>query len=249
MYVQPPGTTGRGQQTVSRQQAARKTRLALIITMAVVGLAVPFFVYAQLNSVLDSKSRAFFIYHPVLMTIAAMAILLPAILQRRMFGYVGNKVHMYSMLTVVCCVLAGAFVIIRNKQITGDAHFQTLHSRLGLIFIIISFLLATPGLLALDPDHRLAIFRPDRGIANLKRYIYVRRLHTWTGRLEACLGYLTVYLGWIKFFGPTTDFLRWASMTALLLLMTGMILIDPINDFLGYRKGVLRNELQEIRGG
>jgi hypothetical protein len=108
---------------VRRQHAARKTRLDF---EAVVDLGEPSFVYAQLNSVLDSKSRACFIYHPVLITNAAMAIRLPAILQRRMFGYFGNKVHMYSMHTVVFRALGGDFVIFINNQKTGEAHIQTL---------------------------------------------------------------------------------------------------------------------------
>ena len=131
----------------------------------------------------------------------------------------------------------------------GESHFETLHAKLGLIWVLVATVLASAGLTALDPDWRVPFFRPDRGIANVQRFIVVRRIHTWTGRVQVCLGYLVAYLGWIKFFGMAADTTRWLAMTSLLLGLTGVVLVDPINDYLAFHKGLARDELQQVRGG
>jgi hypothetical protein len=248
MYVLPPAG-GTQQALVRRGDTRWRNRLIFTVMLACATLYVPYFVYTSLMAVLDKDSQKWFVYHPVLMTSAAIAIPLPAILQRRLFGYYSNKAHMYCMLTAISCAAMGAYVIISHKKSSGEGHFRTWHSWFGLAFLSTALLLATPGLLALDPDWRMNWFRPDQGVENLKRFIYVRRLHTWTGRVEVLLGYLAVYLGWIKFFGPNSDMGKWGTMVATLIMFGVFILVDPVMDYFGYRKGIIRNELQQIRGG
>ena len=203
-----------------------------------VGLNVPIIVYNQLDKVLDTASKAWFIYHPVFMTIATIAIPLTAVVQQRLAGYRSNKIHMYMMVTAIACAITGFFVIFTNKRAKSEGHFESIHGKLGITWLVVAVVLGLIGIFALDVDHRVKFFSPEAGISNLERFRLMRKIHMFTGRFELLFGYVIVYLGWINFFGPSTDFKSWAGMSVLLVSLTAVALYDPVIDYLSKKKGL-----------
>lgn len=201
-----------------------------------VGLNVPIIVYNELGRVLDTASKAWFIYHPVFMSLAAVGIPLTAVVQQRLAGYKSNKLHMYMMITAIACAFTGFFIIFTNKRAKNEAHFESVHGKFGLAWLIFAVTIGLSGLFALDADNRLKFFSPEAGISNLGRFRLMRKVHAYTGRFELLFGYLTVYLGWINFFGPSNEFRNWAGMILLLIFLTSVALFDPVRDYLGHRK-------------
>lgn len=232
MYLLPE-TADPVSSSLARQ---RMQRLVFIVGLSLVSFAVPFVVYNQLSHVLDAKSQEWFIYHPFCMTMAVVAIPLPAILQRRLFGYVSNKIHMYAMITAIAFAGFGAYVIVTNKIALGEPHFQSVHAKLGLAWLVVALTLGSAGLVALDPDWSLGFFRPRAGPASFKRWTLARHAHTWSGRPAIWVGYLGVFLGWVKFFG-ISNLTRMIPMAVLLVAFAGIALIDPILDYSNYKKG------------
>lgn len=209
-------------------------RIATTTVVFAMCMLTPFFVYNQLFNVLDKESRSWFIYHPFLMTAAAIGLPLAAVLQQRLFGYYSNKLHMHMMIIAFSLAAAGAYVIISIKQGRNESHFETVHAMLGLGWLLGSATQASLGMLGLDRDNRIKFFRPDQGVANRERFVIVRRLHTITGRGILCLGYAAAMMGWQKFFGVGSA--KWWSMLGFLSGLATIALVDPIRDFFEYTK-------------
>ena len=217
-----------------RETGPKLPRLIATVVVLCACMLVPFVVYNQLRDILSSDDQSWFIYHPLMMTTGVIGLPLAAILQQRLFGYRSNKLHMYSMLISLVLVVTGAYVIYSNKIMKGEKHFTSSHGILGLTWLSLFIAQSLFGLIGLDPDNRIARFRPDAGVANMKRFLTVRRMHTVGGRGLLLMGYLTALLGWKTFFAG--DIWKMGCMSATLAMLSGIALYDPIKDFAVYRK-------------
>jgi hypothetical protein len=217
-----------------REATPKIPRLIATLAVFIVCMIVPFIVYSQLQGILDTKSKSWFIYHPLFMSLGVVGLPLAAILQQRLFGYKSNKIHMYSMMISFALVVVGAFVIFTNKNAAREPHFTSTHGMLGLAWILLFIAQAMFGLFGLDTDNRLTFFKPDAGIANMKRFVNIRRLHTIGGRAILILGYTTVMFGYSTMFAA--DLTKTLPMGVGLLILSGVALYDPLMDYSIYRK-------------
>jgi hypothetical protein len=224
---QPPGAT-------TPYADRGNYRLGGTIAVFLVCLAIPVYIFVKLRSVLDDERKSRFIYHPLLMTLGVVALPLAAILQQRLFGYRSKKIHAYSMILSLILVACGAYVIISEKNEKGESHFDSWHSIIGLCWIVFAFLECLGGLITLDPDFRIAWFTPTSGSDSIKRFVTARSFHQVFGRILVIIGYVATLLGWYLFFG--SDKPQMWLVGSVLTVLIGVLLFDPINDLLVFRR-------------
>ena len=187
-----------------------------------------------MHRVLDEEGRKKFIYHPILMSVGIVGIPLAAILQQRLYGYTSKKIHMYSMIVSLVVSLTGAYIIISEKSDSNESHFKSAHAMAGLVWCIFAIFQSIFGMIAVDPDLKVSLFRPEHGRDNIRRFISAKSIHSTAGRAIVILGYLVMFSGWLKFFRDDT--LRSALFGASMFALAACALFDPINDYVSYRR-------------
>jgi hypothetical protein len=190
----------------------------------VVALGVIGMIYTNLKTTLanDSKSLSWFIYHPLLNTFAFMAVAVTAILQRRAVGYFSTKTHAYMMIVAYLCGCGAAYTIYTNKQATGESHFQSLHSWLGLVLLGLMSVQATVGAIGLDPDWSVGKVQRLLGFSNM------RTVHHNAGRLIVTVAFINILFGWGKFYSIGS--IQFLSLFSILSLFSVLLWVDTLRD-------------------
>ena len=136
---------------------------------------------------LSGGPQRWFSWHPVLMTLACIPVIINATLLKKIGGLVNTRWHGYLFVLTTLLTVGGWYVIYSNKEMNGYPHLTSWHSWTGL-FVLASFCGSSVfGLVALFPDWGV-----------LKTNKSVRWMHKWGARVTIAVSWVTLVSGFIK---------------------------------------------------